>query len=293
MSSDTGWHRELVLTQLRSFAGDQRHATATLDLRALQRIEHAFTAETGLATPDLTLQIAWHLHVDGEVAATSISADLNPVFAFQVTPVELLPTPPPNVSGQNGPGVSVAKTGSVAVRTLTDRTFEVWRVQLSDPLTRLLSIMLVAVILASTGAVVALDRRRSSRGAAATIIGRYRHLLVNADTIPIADRRPTVAVDKMRDLVRLAKLHEEFIVHAEAGADHRFAVFTDAVVYVHDIGPVTRSVSTDDTLAQWALAGLEACAAERRTAACAAPTRPLVTTRHSGASMVDGRVARN
>jgi len=296
MSSDTGWHRELVLMPTRSFASDQLHATATLDLRALQRIEHAFTAETGLATPDVTLQVAWQLHVGGDVAATPISADLDPAFAFQVTPVELLPTAPQTVPGQGAAGPSVAKTGSVAVRTVADRTFNVWRVRLSDPLTRSLSIVLVAVILAITAAVVALDRQRRARGAAVTIIARYRYLLVNVDAIPLAGRRPTVAVDTMRDLARLAKLHEEFIVHADTGAGHRFAVFTDAVVYVHDVGPVTRAVSTDDTLARWALAGLEACAAERRRARhppSTRPTGPFVTTPHSSASTADGNVAAN
>jgi len=293
LSSDTGWHRELALAEPRTFAGDQLQATATLDLRALLRIEQAFTAETGLAMPDVTLQIAWRLHVDGDAGATPITADLVPTFAFQVTPVELLPTPSPSVAGQGATGLSVSKTGSVPVRAVTDRTFNLWRVHLSDPLTRSLSIVLVAAILAITAAFIVLDGRRASRGAAAAIIAQYRYLLVNADEIPLAGRRPVVAVAKMRDLARLAKLHEEFIVHAETGARHRFAVFTDAVVYVHDVAGVARTVSSDATLAQWALAGLEACAAERRRVAHPSlhrPTRPFVT-QHSDSTRVDGTVA--
>jgi hypothetical protein len=296
LSSDTGWHRELVLMQPRRVRGEQLHETATLDLRALQRLERAFTAETGLATPDVTLRIAWHLHVGGDVGATPINADLVPTFAFQVTPVELLPIPPPNIGGPGTAGPSVTKTGSIAVRTVTDRTFDVWRVQLSDPLTRSLSIMLVAVIAATTAAGVALDRRRGARGAAATILARYRYLLVDADAIPFAGRRPMVAVDTARDLARLAKLHEEFIVHAQTGTGHRFAVFTDAVVYVHDVGPAGRTVNPDDTLARWALAGLEACAAERRRAPhtpSSRPTRPLVTTQHGGIAAVEASAAPN
>jgi signal peptidase I len=289
MSSDTGWHRDLVLAPSRTFPGDTAHATATLDLRVLHRIEQAFSAETGLATPDVTLQIVWTLHVSGAAAATPINVDLAPVFAFQVTPVELLPTPAPN--GRPGAEASVSKTGSVAVRTERARTFDLWRIQLSDPFTRSLTIGFVAVILAASAAVAALDRRRRAQGAAAAIIARYRHLLVNADAIPLPGRRPVVAVDRTRDLVRLAKLHEEFIVHAEGSDGHRFAVFTDAVVYVHDVGSGAGSVSEPDDVATWALARLEACAAERRRAmhaSAAPPSRPAVTHPHPAVPTGDG-----
>ena len=277
VSSDTGWQRELVLAPPHRFVGDQLHTTAMLDLRALQRIEHAFTAETGLSTPDVTLQIAWRLHVGGDAAATRLDADLVPVFAFQVTPVELLPTPAAG-GGLAAGGASVSKTGSVPVPAERARTFIVGPVQLSDPLARLVAVVLIAVIVMTAAVVLAVDRRRGGQGAAAATIARYRYLLVDADAIPLSGRRPIVEVDRMRDLVRLAKVHEELIVHAEqARTRHRFALFTDAVVYVHGIGPVAATDTNIDDLATWALAGLQACVAERRHApstrrGCGSPT---------------------
>ena len=280
VSSTTGWHRELVLASRRAFAGDHVDTTARLDLRSLQRIQNAFAAETGLSTPDATLQITWKLHVGGDAAGTRLSTDLAPTLTFMLTPVELLPASAPGGAGPSTAGASVTKTGSAHIAAVGARTFTFWRLRVTDGLARRLAIVLVALALAATATILALDRRRSAQGAAGTLLGRYRYLLVNADSIPLAGRRPEVQVDSMRDLVRLAKLHEELIVHAEESGRHHFALFTDAVVYRYDVPPAVRVASGSDDLAKWALAGLEACAAERRRTSHA----PLARHARAGAA---------
>ena len=67
------------------------HETAKLDLGALRRIQDAFTAETGLDSSTVSLQIAWDLHVRGNIEGAPIEETSRPVFNFQLTPVELLP----------------------------------------------------------------------------------------------------------------------------------------------------------------------------------------------------------
>jgi signal peptidase I len=266
MSSETGWHREFVLAPTRAFTGDRLTASATLDLRALQRAEHAFSVETGLSTPDATLLVTWNLHVGGEAATTPVRADLSPVLAFQITPVELLPSQ--STSGTGGAasavGPSATKTGSISVPVVRDRTFGLWGLRASGSLMRFLTVALAALLAASTAVALVLDRRRSMHSVADTLVYRYRYLLVKADAIPVAGRRPVVQVDTMRDLARLAKLHEELIVHAREGERHRFALFTEAVVYAYEVRPPARTEPGPDELAKWALAGLEACAAEHR-----------------------------
>ena len=272
VSSATGWHRRLVLAPSRAFAGDEVDTTARLDLRTIRRIERAFTNETGLGTPDVTLRVTWKVHVGGEVDAIRIAADLAPAIAFQVTPVELLPSRNSGLgSNQLAPGATITNTGSVPVPVVHSRTFNLWHVHTSSSRARLLSLVLIALILAMTALAFAITRRRPAPGSADAIVARYRYLLVNATALPSAGRRPVVAVDRMRDLARLAKLHEELIVHAAAPERHRFALFTDAVVYTHEIGSAHPAAASTDDLARWALAGLEACAAERRRA----PHAPL------------------
>jgi signal peptidase I len=273
VSSATGWHRELVLSSRRAFAGDRVDTTARLDLRSLQRVQNAFSAETGLSTPDATLQIIWKLHVGGDAAGTPLSTDLTPTLSFMLTPVELLPASAPGGASPGTAGASMSKAGSAHLAAVRGRTFTWWRLHVPDGLARWLAIALVALALAATATILAVERRRTARGAAGTLLGRYRYLLVNADAIPLAGRRPEVEVDSMRDLVRLAKLHEELIVHAEESGRHRFALFTDAVVYLYEVPPAARVSSGSDDLAKWALAGLEACAAERRRISHAPSTR--------------------
>ena len=88
---------------------------------------------------------------------------------------------------------------------------------------------------------------------AARIVSRYRHLLVTADAIPTLHRRPVVRVDSMRDLARLAKLHDELVVHADESGVHRFALFTDPVVYLFEMG-TSRERAPQTDMAKWALA---------------------------------------
>ena len=100
-----------------------------------------------------------------------------------------------------------------------------------------------------------------------------RHLLVSAGTIPALHRNPVVRVDSMRDLSRLAKHHDELVVHASEAGVHRFALFTDPVVFVFEVGEPTDPAPTALELAKRALVGLEAHAAKRRHQSLRVPTR--------------------
>ncbi len=278
-SSATGWHRTLVVGPNRTLIGGHVHATATLDLAALHLIQQAFTSETGLTTPDASLRVTWLLHPGATVDGMQAGAGLAPHLDFQLTPVELVPSLSGTSTGFAPPDASMTKTGSVAVASVRPRRFGVSRLQVSDAAARGLAIALVVATLAATAAAFAFERLRSSRGAARAIAARYRAFVVNVSSLPPTGRRPIVNVHTMRDLTRLAKLHEEFIVHADESGLDRFALFTDSVVYAFDVVPADAHPGADcapgrapvrrpdeDELARWALAGLEACAAERRHA---------------------------
>ena len=186
------------------------------------------------------MQITWKLQVGGDAAGTSLSTDLAPTLTFMLTPVELLPASAPGGPGPSTAGASVSKTGSAHIAAVGARTFTFWRLRVTDGLARRLAIVLVALGARRDGHDPRARSASIGAGAAGTLLGRYRYLLVNADSIPLAGRRPEVQVDSMRDLVRLAKLHEELIVHAEESGRHHFALFTDAVVYRYDIPPAVR-----------------------------------------------------
>ena len=273
VSSATGWQRELALSPVRPFAGDRMHETAKLDLGALRRIQDAFTAETGLDSSTVSLQIVWDVQVRGNIEGAPIDETSRPVFNFQLTPVELLPQFSTANGGRVQTGATVLKNGSVRVAVQRDRELSFWRLHLSIGRARLVSLVLFVLALAASAIAIDFDRRRSARGQAAAIVARYGYLLVKAESIPRAGDRPVVHVDSMADLARLAKLHEELIVHAHECGCHRFALFTEAVVYLFVVGatapvpsdpPAEREPEPpvvgrphDAELAKWALARLE------------------------------------
>jgi signal peptidase I len=277
VSSATGWQRELALSPVRVFAGDRMHDAAKLNLGALRRIQEAFTAETGLDSSTVSLQIVWNLHVAGTIEGARIDETSRPQFDFQLTPVELLPQFSTANGGRVQTSATVVKKGSIGVPTQRAHELSLLRAHLSIGRARLLALVLFALVLAASAIAIDLDRRRSARGQAAGIVARHGYLLVKAESIPLAGDRPIVHVDSMADLARLAKLHEELIVHAEELGCHRFALFTEAVVYLYAVGaphpalpdpqvekPVEKLPDqavggrpNDDELAKWALARLE------------------------------------
>jgi signal peptidase I len=261
VSSTTNWQREIPLTPVRTFGGDELHRTATLDLGALRKIQQAFAAETGLDVSTASVRVIGRVRVDGTAEGTPISGNLGPKMDFTLTPVELIPKIP--AGGSDSAGLSVTKTGSVMQAIPRPRAFGIGPLHVSGGLGRALSLLLFAAILAACIVAFNVDRRRPEKDEAARIVSRYRHLLVTADTIPALHRRPVVRVDGMRDVARLAKLHDELVVHAEESGVHRFALFTDPVVYLVEIGTPTGDESPTDE-AHWALAGLEALVAKRR-----------------------------
>ena len=224
VSSATGWHRELVLAPpRRAFAGDRtstpRRASTSGTLR---RIERAFTNETGLGTPDVTLQVTWKLHVLGEVDADPGRRPTSRRRSrSMLTPVELLPArrtaaarttehrrrrrsrKPDRYRFAAVARPHVRPSGASAARTASRGGSR----SRSSPLVARRDDHVLALGSVAAGAA---PRQRTRS------IARYRYLLVNAATLPLAGRRPVVLVDTMRDLARLAKLHEELIVHADA-----------------------------------------------------------------------------
>ena len=134
------------------------------------------------------------------------------------------------------------QSGSVTVQTALEGTLSLWGVHVSSDAAHPASVLLIALALAACAIVMGADRRRWARGEAATILARYRYLMVGTDEIPSVGSRSMLQVGSVRDLVRLAKLHDELIVHADRSGRHRFALFTDSVVYVYDAAPAARPV---------------------------------------------------
>ena len=270
VSTAANWQREIPLTAVRTFGGEKLHRTATLDLGALREIQQAFTAETGLDASTASVRVVGKVHLDGTAEGTPIAGDLAPKVDFTLTPVELIPKLPS--AGAASSGLSVTKTGSVEQAIPRPRTFGIGPVRIPNGPARLLSLLLLAAVLAACVVAFSLERDRPTKDEAARTVSRYRHLLVTADAIPALHRRPVVRVDSMRDLARLAKLHDELVVHADESGVHRFALFTDPVVYLFEIGTCRERAPQTD-VANWALTGLEALVLKRRHQAQRTPLR--------------------
>ena len=233
------------------------------------RSNSEFTSETGVDASAANVSVVAKIHVAGSADGSTPASDLKPEIDFMLTPVELMPKSAASGSG----AATVTKTGSVTQAVERTGRFGIGPVHVPGDAARWLSLVLLVAAIAALGTAIARDRRRPASDEGARTVARYRHLLVTADSIPALHRNPVVRVDNMRDLSRLAKHHDELVVHADTSDLHSFALFTEPVVYVLDIGAPTEAAPSPLDIAKSALARLEAHAAKRRHQALRVPMR--------------------
>jgi len=250
VASAAGWSRAFVLSPMRTSTGERDHRVATLDLNAIQHVEDQFAVETGLAADQATVAIAPLVNVRGDIDTVPFTTNVAPKLTFQLTKTQLLPTPGASgaviggaaAAGSNPNDASAASTSGAISRTVVQaHMLRVWRVAVPAEWARVLALALAALVLGAAAAVMTADRRRLRKGEVETITARYGRLLVSAHALPPLDARPVVHMQSMRALARVANLHEELVVHAAGPDTHRFAVYTDAAVYVYDVAIAGRS----------------------------------------------------
>ena len=99
----------------------------------------------------------------------------------------------------------------------------------------------LALGLAAFATMIAADRRRVALGEVDAITRKYGRLLVTGASIPATPERPSVQVDSMRSLVRIAHLHEQLIVHSNNPSGDRFVVLTETGAFSYRAAPAGRS----------------------------------------------------
>ena len=230
ISSGTGWSRSIVLSPARSFAGSRLRGAVVLRPAMLRDLEARFSAETGFETTQVSVTIAPRVHVDASVAGTRVSTDVDAPLGFQLGPIEMTPT-----SSGASADAPIVRTGSVTVASTAPGVLVLWKLRVPAGWARVALLVALAAILAAAAALVSAHRRRTALGEVDAILRRYRPYLVAVGAVPPTDAATVVSVESIEVLGRLARLHEQVIVHAAApDGVHRFVLSTDAVVYAYE-----------------------------------------------------------
>ena len=229
VESTTGLSRSLPLTPARAFSGNRVRGRATLEFAQVRALETRFSNETGLTTSAATVSVGAEVHVNGQIARTPFSDAVTSKLDFQLTGEQLIPT---STSARTAGRVKSA--GSVESAAVRAGELSLWKLHLSAQTARLAILVAFALALAGAASVLAMDRKRIALGEVDAILRRYGRMLIPVVAVPPAGDRGLIRVESMRDLARLAELHEQPIVHAAGNRVHRFALSTETTVYCYD-----------------------------------------------------------
>jgi signal peptidase I len=233
ITSTSGWHTTLALGSPTYFRGDHALVTGTLNLGSLVALMQSVETTTKVRGT-YALTITPRVEADGRVGQAPLKATFAPEIKFSVVEGEIKPegtaessgaTPSPGKASSSSSGSSApsqfapSSSGSVASSQQEPTSLTLGIVQPSDATLRALALGAIAIVLGVLLATLALLRakvvrfapRRRAEGA--SILARYRHLIVPVARVWPLPGVPVIDVSDMDALVRIAEHYERSILH--------------------------------------------------------------------------------
>ncbi|WP_229073934.1 DUF5305 family protein [Actinoplanes sp. DH11] len=225
LSTQSGWHSTMRLSQARQFTADRYTHTVQLDLDALharaQAASEAIGTELGQLTVDVTAPVR---HADGSTFEPTITLAIDPLQM-------ILPDGPSSLvvdrsSTASGPVVQNRQISALGHHLFT-------AAQARKYAAVLLTVAVTAAVIVAMLALRSVPLRTRAQ-----IQRRYPHLLVPVEPMPSPPGKPVVIVDNFPALVKLAEKYGQMILTwtRPDGADD-FVVRDDGVTYRYRIVP--------------------------------------------------------
>ena len=249
ISQDNGWSRTVTLTDWTPFVGDEATVTGALDLAQLLALTKTMEEFSGLAYPTYSVEVVATTEVRGDVVQQPFKDEFESSMRFLLSDAQLMPAQ--NFAPESMDAVTVTRPverpWSIDLPVL-GITVE-WAVMRMIAVgSGLLAIALVGVVLGST----ALAARG---GEVALIAARYGAFIVDAASTEVTFAGRRVEVQRIEDLVKIARQDGLFIVHErderedEYGVTrttHRYHLVQPDVTYSYAVGSSTTGVRVDD-----------------------------------------------
>ena len=231
LSGSGGWRRDIALVDPQPLADGPTTVRALLGLRELQALGDEAATVTGTAAGPLRVDITPVVELRGALGDYPLDDRFAPTLAFTLDPAALRLAAP--AAGSAG--------GLVQTRDVTLG-------RPSPPPTRSMGILgalplpssgapgfLAGGILLALATAYAHSQVRRAGGPGPVSL-RYAHLLVPVEGVTRSAGRPVVHVATMADLVRLAKHHDQLVLHQRGEGRHDYIVELGSNTFVYRPG---------------------------------------------------------
>jgi signal peptidase I len=256
ITSTSGWHTTLALGAPTHFRGDHALVTGTLDLGALVALLQSVETTTKVRGT-YTITIAPHVNANGRVGHVPLQATFAPEIKFSVVEGEIKPegttessgairsvgTGSSSSSGSSAPSqFAPSSAGSVTGSQNEPTSLPLGIVRPSDATMRTVALGAIAIILGVLLATLALLRAKVARFAprqrdeGASILARYRHLIVPVARVWPLPGVPVIDVSDMDALVRIADHYERSILHETTPDGESFWVTDESGQFRYALG---------------------------------------------------------
>jgi len=225
------WRRQVPLQGATNFTGARAHAEIELQLEPLIGLQQAVSAETGLPSDELQVQIVPHIHLLGTVAGRGVDDWFAPPLEFTLVPTELSLADAPSVAGPADPSLTPSQPGTVTRTLLVPAQVSLLAYRLYVRTARRVAVGggLVAVLLAVGG--FALYRVHRADVEPVQIQRQYRYRLIDIRHPPSGPGTIVVDVAGIRALARLAQRNDSFILHHSDRTQHTYFVDAGPTIY--------------------------------------------------------------
>jgi signal peptidase I len=256
ITSTSGWHTTLALGAPTYFRGDHALVTGTLDLGSLVALIQSVETTTKVRGT-YALTIAPRVNADGRVGHAPLKATFAPEIKFSVVEGEFKPEGTSESSGAIRPAATGSSSGSessapnqfapstsgsVTGSQKEPTSLPLGIVRPSDATMRAVALGAIAIILGVLLATLALLRAKVARFAprqrdeGASILARYRHLIVPVARIWPLPGVPVIDVSDMDALVRIAEHYERSILHEASPEGESFWVTDESGQFRYTLG---------------------------------------------------------
>jgi signal peptidase I len=261
LSANDGWHRTLPLGSSTYFKGDHATVTSTLDLGWLLSLAHNIELTTHVDS-GYAFAVIPTVVTGGNVEGVPVHATFTPTIPFSVNGNEvslqgtesssrlLTSGGASSAAGPLTPSASGSATGEQSQPR--DLSLGPWRMSVSTA--RTVALSAIGIILAATLALLALIQPLLAlftprRDEAASILARYRGLIIPVAHITPLRGVPVIDVADMDALARIAEHYDRSILHETTGTGDTFWVADESGQFRYIIGAPAASADGDSVVA--------------------------------------------
>ena len=230
VSEPNGWKRTLELQPLTPFIDGRFGAQTSLDICEIHRIIEKMNELTGVSRSVYDVTVLTEIQLEGEIGGRAYEETISPALHFGLDAVQLYLR---RDADEGTDPLNWQQNGQVRGTRRVANTLSFFGLELPVLPIRIISVIGITVSIAGL-VLLSLPILSPSKDEVAIIHARYGSLIIHVQALPPQKKsQPSITVQSMDELARLAQQAGVLILETVQGNEHRFAVILETGTYTY------------------------------------------------------------